>query len=65
MEQHFLNNNNRRSSTTTMTTNSQIPKDSYEYELMKLMERERQVMAAQVIDSYRFLRIIDLSFLAT
>lgn len=49
MEHHFINNNSRRPSTTAMPTNNQIAKDNYEYELMKLVERERQqAVAAQV-----------------
>ncbi len=51
MEHHFLNDNNHR----TMPTNNQIAKDSYEYELMKLMERERQLMVAQVCTLYSYL----------
>jgi len=52
MEHHFVNDNNHRISTITMPTNNQIPKDSYEYEVMRLMERERQLMIAQVCIFY-------------
>jgi hypothetical protein len=48
MEHHFFNDNNHRTSTITMPINNQISNDSYEYELMKIKERERQLMTAQV-----------------
>jgi hypothetical protein len=49
MAQHYLNNNRR-----TSTANNQIAQDSYEYDVMKLMERERQYIAAQVCVSYQY-----------
>jgi hypothetical protein len=57
MEQYFFNDNNRRTSTITMPTNNQIAKDSYEYELMRLMERERQMMTAQVRIFYSYFKL--------
>jgi len=58
MEHHFVNDNNRRISTINMPTNNQIAKDSYEYEVMRLMERERQLMTAQVRIFYSYLYYI-------
>jgi hypothetical protein len=36
-----------------LPTDDQVIKDSYEYELMKLMEEERQLLATQVYISYK------------
>ncbi|CAM4805770.1 unnamed protein product [Rotaria magnacalcarata] len=41
------NNNNRRISSMIAPTNNQITKNPYDVELMKLMEQERQAVAAQ------------------
>ncbi len=48
MAQHFIHDNHHRKSNIIMPTNNQIAKDSYDYELKKLMERERQLLVAQV-----------------
>jgi len=62
MEQYFFNDNNRRTSTITTPTNNQIAKDSYEYELMRSMERERQLMIAQVRIFYSYFKLYTYMF---
>jgi hypothetical protein len=64
MAHHHLNsnnNNNRRTSIVAMPINNQIVNDSYDYELMKLMEQERQFMVAQVCIWYLHI-IFHISF---
>jgi hypothetical protein len=50
MAHQFPNNNNNRRplSMISMPTSDQMAKDSYEYELMKLIEREQQFKISQV-----------------
>jgi len=43
--------NNRRPSSAAMSTDNQSIQESYEYEFMKLMEEERQLLAAHVCTS--------------
>jgi hypothetical protein len=54
MAHNFPNNNRRTSMGGMPTTSDQIAKNSYEYELMKLIERERQFSAAQVDILYSY-----------
>ena len=43
-----MNNNNQRISSMIAPANNQMTQNAYDFELMKLMEQERQSIAAQV-----------------
>jgi hypothetical protein len=49
-------NNNQRLSSMVMPTNNQILQNTYEYELMKLMEQERQSLAS---NSQQYFPLVD------